>query len=195
MKRFKLVLLVAAFALPASITLGVDEAVAEDDMVSREEVQSMIDEAVRKAFRQAVHTKQLIAMMKDRDERLEERFAERDESLEERQSEIYDRLVPAINDVTSDIKEFKEVVGPQAPDMKDLREVTVEAKVELLRDSFCNRSADVDYTIGFYHRDMTAARICENTGVGDYKGDDDSRWPGLGYYRNRAQALRDGRYP
>ena len=33
MKRFKLVLLVAAFALPASITLGVDEAVAEDDMV------------------------------------------------------------------------------------------------------------------------------------------------------------------
>ena len=34
-------------------------------MVSREEVQSMINEAVRKAFRQAVHTKQLIAMMND----------------------------------------------------------------------------------------------------------------------------------
>ena len=47
-------------------------------------------------------------MMKDRDERLEERFAERDEILEERQSEIYDRLVPAINDVISDLREFKE---------------------------------------------------------------------------------------
>ena len=186
MKRFKLVLLVAALALPASTTHWIGEAVAEDDMVSREEVQSMINEAVRKAFRQAVHTKQLIAMMKVRDERLEERFAERDESLEERQSEIYDRLVPAINDVTSDMKEFKEVVGPQAPDMKDLREVTVEAKVELLRDSFCwsgpnTRSADVD--------------ICVSTMPGPYDGDDDSRWPGLDYYRNRAQALRDGRYP
>ena len=80
MKRFKLVLLVAALALPASTTHWIGEAVAEDDMVSREEVQSMINEAVRKAFRQAVHAKQLIAMMKDRDERLEERFAERDES-------------------------------------------------------------------------------------------------------------------
>ena len=108
MKRFKLVLLVAAFALPASITLRVDEAVAEDDMVSREEVQSMIDEAVRKAFSQAVHRKRLMAIMKGRDERLEERFAERDEILEERQSEIYDRLVPAINDVTSDLREWKE---------------------------------------------------------------------------------------
>ena len=175
MKRFKLVLLVAALASPASTTHWIGEAVAEDDMVSREEVQSMINEAVRKAFRQAVHTKQLIAMMKDRDERLEERFAERDESLEERQSEIYDRLVPAINDVTSDMKEFKEVVGPQAPDMKDLREVTVEAKVELLRDSFCNtRSADVD--------------ICENTVHGPYDGDDDSRWPGLNYYRSKGRA-------
>ena len=129
MKRFKLVLLVAAFALPASITLGVDEAVAEDDMVSREEVQSMIDEAVRKAFSQAVHRKRLMAIMKGRDERLEERFAERDEILEERQSEIYDRLVPAINDVTSDLKEWKEGFEEQkdaAPEDTDVWKTRVE---------------------------------------------------------------------
>ena len=54
MKRFKLVLLVAALGLPASTTLWVGETVAEEDgdeeMVSREEVRLMIDEAVRNVF-------------------------------------------------------------------------------------------------------------------------------------------------
>ena len=83
MKRFKLVLLVAALTLPVSSTLWVGETVAEEDadedMFSREEVQLMIDEAVRKVPRNVVHNKQLVAQNRERDERLKERFEEQNE--------------------------------------------------------------------------------------------------------------------
>ena len=60
---------------------------ADEDMASREEVQLMIDEALSKVRRNAVHKKQLADLIKDRDERLEERFEEQnqpnDDALEE----------------------------------------------------------------------------------------------------------------